>query len=78
MNKNQKCPHCWKKCEYPLYAFENAVTYQNSVIVLTTCCDNFVRLTPIYSVSISKSEGRDDFNGPFDDWGSSRKNSLDS
>jgi hypothetical protein len=74
----ENCPHCGKKCQYAEYAFNNAVTYRNDVVVLTTCCDNFVRLSPVYYVSISKSNGRDDFDGPVDDWGLSRKNSVDS
>lgn len=78
MNKYQQCPHCQKKCQYADCAFNNAVTYRNDVVVLTTCCDNFVRLSPVYNVSISKSEGRDSFDGPVDDWGNSRENPLDS
>ena len=78
MNKYKQCPHCQKTCQYAQYAFNNAVTYRNNVVVLTTCCDNFVTLSPVYYVSISKSEGREDFDGPVDDWGDSRKNPLDS
>lgn len=48
-----KCPHCNKTLDVPSFAWGNADTYHNTVKVVTECCGNMVRITPIRKYEVT-------------------------
>lgn len=64
-----KCPYCQQDIQLPMYAWLNGIDHANESRVTTQCCYQIIKLIPIRSFRVEKSQGENGDNGPEDDWG---------
>jgi len=64
-----RCPHCSKEFEVGETARNNVASYQEGVVVKTSCCGKGVHVFPVNSIRVEKYTGNNDE----DDWGAKLK-----
>jgi len=60
-----KCPNCDKGLQIPNYAYNNASTYENTVLAVSNCCGKAFVIKPIISFQVTPYTG----SKKEDDWG---------